>query len=308
MYSFQLNELERSRDTADFEIRQIHASVDYARGINTVPSISKKSVKRSPSYREMKSKFRDSVKKGTKYIKQEGRKISDMLENSLTKNEKRGASISPRKKRKPTDINKYLASRFNNSLNLADANVKKLCTQLQQQMDIQDELHDAIAYCRVTTEFENSTEIVEAECLGLISQLKESAIENELELMCADDGRMDYVSGLKAGHLQINTVRFSLRDDIVYDTQHNYFYVCTCTYRGEVQSTKVKERKGNKVVFNDCGIEFISVDPKFNIQLEVHALCLRKSRAQNRPDESPISKKVGFRCFSGCSSYRKLIN
>lgn len=253
----------------------------------------KKPVKRSPSYKDMKHKIRNSVKKGTKYLKQEGRKFSELLENSISKSDK-NVRWSPRKNRTPADINKYVQSHVSEAVDLSDANVQKMITQIKQQIEIQDELRDAIAFCRSTNEFSNSSELVEAECLGLISQLKETSAINELDLLNDDDDLTGNGGSLKAGQVKINNIRFTLKDEIYQDTQYNYFYVCACIHRGDVQSTIVKERSGNQVVFNNCKIEFNALDPKFNIYVEVYALCLRKSRLQSGSEDSPIVGKVKF--------------
>lgn len=240
----------------------------------------------------MKHKIRNSVKKGTNYLKQEGRKFSELLENSLLKSDKKNVGVSPRKNRMPININKYVQSQISETLDLSDNKVQKLIGQIKKQVEIQDDLRNAIAFCRSTNEFSNSTELVEAECLGLISKLKETSAINELDLVNAKSDPMDDNGSSKAGHVKINNIRFSLKDKIYKDTQFNYFYLCVCIYRGEVQTTVVKERNSSQVVFNNCKIEFNELDPKFNIYTEVYALSLRKSRFQSGSEESPIVGKV----------------
>lgn len=238
----------------------------------------------------MKLKFHKSVKKGTQFLKQEGRKITELLENSLSKSDRKSVSSSPCKIRNRSNVCKYMDPRFVETLDFSNPSVRKLYEQLTQQLDIQNELREAIAYCRDTNEFENSTELVEAERLGLISMIKESAAENELDSICNgdDDSRVYYSSDAMTGSVTINSIRFTLKSDVLRDTQFNYFYVCICMHRGNVLCTTVRERRGNKVVFNDCKMVFNSLEPKFMINVEVHALCLRKSRPQNRAYESPM--------------------
>lgn len=274
----------------------MHANVDYARGVNTLNGSNQmKSVKRSPSYKDVKYKIRNSVKKGTKYLKDEGRKFSELLENSLTRNDKKHVSFSSNKHRSPIDVNKYIQSHVrDNTLDLTDSNVQKLVKQIIHQVEIQDELRDAIVYCRSTAEFENSTELVEAECLGLISQLKETSALMELQHLNTNDERASGAFDSKTGSVSINSIRFTLKDEIYANTQFNYFYLCAFIYRGEVQSTivKEKERHGNNITFDHCKLKFEPLEPNFNILVEVYALCLPKNRLKIRPDQSPIVSKV----------------
>lgn len=272
----------------------IEAKVDYARGINTIPSPSpSKSLKHSPSYKEIKHKLHKSMRKGKAYLKQEGRKISELLENSLNKSDRKSAPTTPRKIRDCSQSSKYTDPKFVGTLDFSNARIQRMFDQLSQQLDVQNELREAIAFCRDTNEFNNSGELVEAERLGLISMMKESAAETELDLLCnadADDNCVEYSGDAKTCTVTINSIRFTLKADVLRDTQFNYFYVCICTHRGEVRCSVVRERQGNKVVFNDCKMVFDSLEPKFVINVEVHALCLRKSRSQNRTYDSPMRK------------------
>lgn len=160
------------------------------------------------------------------------------------------------------------------------AEMKILCEKIRQQQEMRKSIQNALNVCRTNAEFHNSRELVEAEQLLLMSNLKEcSALEKLVKLWHTDDKMADTINEheLGEGVLSIKYLEFELNIDAIFDTHYNFFYVCVCTHNGQVKFTDAKERNGNRIVFNNLKIQFANLQADFEIRIEIYALRLRKN-------------------------------
>lgn len=163
--------------------------------------------------------------------------------------------------------------------------MKGLIERIRQQQEMRKSILNALEVCRTNSEFHNSRELVEAEQLMLMSSLKEcSALEKLIEMWQSDGEAIEMVQDLGEGVLTIKYMEFELKVDTIFDTHFNYFYVCVCSYRDQVEFTDAKERTENRIVFNNLKIQFHDLKADFEIRVEIYALRLRK----NAPTEKVL--------------------
>lgn len=261
------------------------------RTLSKIESPSKTLKKMSPSLKSIKSKFRNSFRiDGRKAIAKNESFATDGLGSDETSEVKSCASTSSGSS---TDLQRKklfesICSRFETMPNESLANgarMKGLIEQIRQQQQMRKSILNALEVCRTNSEFHNSRELVEAEQLMLMSSLKEcSALEKLIELWQSDSKMVERVNDLGDGVLTIKYLEFELKVDTIFDTHFNYFYVCVCSYRDQVEFTDSKERTDNRIVFNNLKIQFHSLTPDFEIRVEIYALRLRK----NLPTEKVI--------------------
>lgn len=179
-------------------------------------------------------------------------------------------------------------------IELSDIYMLQLNNQMTYQREIRSQLKKAIDFCRNMKEFRCSTELVEAERLMLLSHKKELAAKTELI-------RIDYVgNGMQTnpekccGRISITDIVIDLKREAMYDTYFNYFYVCVCTYRDQVQATFGCERGTDDAIHftNLTNMSFSKLVPDFKIHVEIYVLRLNKATATPSKDDKPVSSPI----------------
>lgn len=179
-----------------------------------------------------------------------------------------------------------ICSRFETMPNESLANVaqmKGLIERIRQQQEMRKSILNALEVCRTNSQFHNSRELVEAEQLMLMLNLKEcSALEKLIEMWQNDGATVEKVNELGEGVLKIKYMEFELNADKIFDTHFNYFYVCVCSYIDQVEFSDSKERIDNRIVFNNLKIQFHDLKADFEIRVEIYALRLRKNASTEK--------------------------
>lgn len=243
----------------------------------------------SEMYKTIKDKLRNSFRRSRNYINTERRKLSEYIFDDRHKSSKPSNSIN---KTNLNDLEKYkshyndrtaeriyqtFSSKLSSNQDIPDAYLLTLINQITYQRAIRHQLSNAVSICRNTREFESSPELIEAERLLLVSNLKELAAKKELvRIDYENNGQVCNESKCK-GSVMINKIEFTLKENVVKDTVFNYFYICICSYNERIISTQAVERTNNIVKFSNCHIYFENLDPEYEIKVEVYALRLRKS-------------------------------
>lgn len=261
------------------------------RSISKAHSPSKILQKMSPSLKSIKTKLRNSFRTDHRKTGKNESFLSVGIGSDETTDLKSCTSSSSgssndlqRKK-----LFESICSRFEMMPNESLANgieMKHLIERIRQQQEMRKSIQSALEVCRTNGEFHNSRELVEAEQLMLMSSLKEcSALEKLITLWQCDNETSDsLVDNLGEGVLTIKYLEFELKVDSIFDTHFNYFYICVCSYRDQVEFTESKERNDNRIVFNNLKIQFHNLTSDFEIRVEIYALRLRK----NQPSEKVI--------------------
>lgn len=252
---------------------------------NIDPIIPKKSHKTSPKLHFLKSKLRNSLRRDSKKTTRTKSKYKDCyesdvlgsLENYASKSSSSSSNSITTSKRQ-----KLLESICNQIKNMPEdkingAQIKNLIEKIRQQQTMRNQVQTALEVCRSTDEFHNSRELVEAEQLMLMSCLKEcSALEELISLWQNKNESFEKQQKLGFGALNIKYLEFELKTDSIFDTHFNYYYLCVCTYRDQVEFTMAKERTTNRIIFNNLQMHFINLTADFQIRVEIFALRLRK--------------------------------
>lgn len=246
----------------------------------------------SPSLKAIKTKFRNSFRmdgkkpatKNDSFVT-DGRGSDETSEVKSCTSTSSGSSADLQRKK----LFESICSRFETMPigSLANgAQMKGLIERIRQQQEMRKSILNALEVCRTNSEFHNSRELVEAEQLMLMSSLKEcSALEKLIELWQNDGETMEKINDLGEGVLTIKYLEFELKFDSILDTHFNYFYVCVCSYRDQVEFTDSKERTDNRIVFNNLKMQFHDLTADFEIRVEIYALRLRK----NAPTEKVMN-------------------
>lgn len=244
----------------------------------------------SPSLKAIKTKFRNSFRMERKNVLQKNdsfatdRTGSDELSElkSCTSSSSSGSSADLQRKK----LFESICSRFETMPKESLANgsqMKGLIERIRKQQEMRKAILNALEVCRTNSQFHNSRELVEAEQLMLMSSLKEcSALEKLIELWQNDGESVERANELGEGVLTIKYMEFELKVDKIFDTHFNYFYVCVCSYRDQVEFTDSKERKNNRIVFNNLKIQFHGLRADFEIRVEIYALRLRKNASTEK--------------------------
>lgn len=268
------------------------------RTFSKIESPTKKLLKMSPSLRAIKSKFRNSFRMdGKKSTAKNDSFATDAMGSDETSDVKSCASTSSgssadiqRKK-----LFESICSRFETMPNESlahGAQMKGLIERIRQQQEMRKSILNALEVCRTNSEFHNSRELVEAEQLMLMSSLKEcSALEKLIELWQNDSKTVEKMDSLGEGVLTIKYLEFELKVDSIFDTHFNYFYVCVCSYRDQVEFTDAKERTDNRIVFNNLKMQFHDLTADFEIRVEIYALRLRKNAPTEKVDHISLDSK-----------------
>lgn len=247
-------------------------------------SISKRLNSSAEMYRSFRDKLRNSFNKSKKYLKIEKRKIGDLFEdkNSSEQNTKANFDVEEYKThfndRNAEKVYQTLSSKiYESTLEITDKYLSSLLNQIGEQRDIKKQLINAVQICRNTREFENSSELIEAERLLLLSNIKEAAAMKQLvQIDHLDQGKVTNPIQNR-GMIILNEFEFLLKDVAVHDVLFNYFYICVCSYKEQVFVTYAKEKTENRVIFKKCEIKFIDMEPGYEVRVEVFVLRLRKN-------------------------------
>lgn len=253
---------------------------------STPPKV--KSPGRNQMYRSFRKTLRTSFRKGREFIRNE--KIVTLFDRKeappvVPKPPRSSYSLDVEYKRNynSPDAEKIYQNWVNKPkrdgvLDLHERQMLQLIEEITTQRKIKQQLKNALSVCRNSKEFDSSSELVEAERLLLVSNLKEAAAKKCL----IDYERNQYSNPIPKDVTTIGTVSFSdfefqLKGAALHDTLYNYFYVCVATYRHEVRATLAKERDGSVVYFSGAELKFFEVDSDYEIRVEVFALSLRKN-------------------------------
>lgn len=253
----------------------------------------------------MKNKLRNSIRKSKGYFKRAdvGNMSHDESQNA-DPSRNMCSSICNYPKAHDEPIYKTIHSEL--QLALAQENLCSDTLQLIQidnrvchQQNVRRELNDALEICRTSKEFRNSSELIESERLMLVSILKEFAAKEELTRLWHLNE--NYKQSLNTSHATLSVVylELMLREDAIYETHFNYYYVCVLSYRDKVECSVPKERKGNRVIFNDLKFQFNQLPSNFDVRVEIFVLRLRKN--QKFSDEK---KNVQIPNVSSSSRFR----
>lgn len=252
--------------------------------------------KMSPNLKFLKSKLRSSFRMDSKKsTPNKSKRLNDCY------------PINEYSSKASVDDTSSQASTVSSGYNAIDSKCKKLfesiCNQIEMnpnsmkihkrfnqmienirlQQNMRQSIKHALQMCRSTDEFYNSRELVEAEQLMLMSCLKECSALEELIMMWqtndhANDENIRVEHELGIGTLMIKYLEFELKIDSIYDTHFNYFYLCVCIYRDQVEVTMAKERQpNNRIAFSNLKMQFYNLTPDFEIRIEIYALRLRKN-------------------------------
>lgn len=249
-------------------------------------SPSRKLKKMSPSLKSIKTKFRNSFRidsRKTIHNKNESFNTANFgLDETLevksfasTSSSENSADLERKK------MFESICSRFElmPNRNLANDNkMKTLIDKIRQQQAMRKSIQNALDVCRTNGEFHNSRELVEAEQLMLMSSLKEcTALEKLITLWQNNNDTNDTINELGEGVLIIKYLEFELNANSMFETHYNFFYVCVCSYNDQVEFTDAKERKGNRISFNNLKMHFVNLMADFEIRVEIYVLRLRKN-------------------------------
>jgi hypothetical protein len=247
-------------------------------------------------YRSFKNKLRNSFRKSKKYLRNEQTRLANLFEDKqkskTAANEQKivpSSNLEDYKKIYSDQKAERLYQTINAKLqqpagvdsteDLSDQYMLDLIDQITNQRIIKRQLRNALEICRSRPEFECSTELIEAERLLLVSNLKEAAAKRQLMKIDNED-RDKRETTKNVGTITLNHCEFPLTDATVCDAIFNYYYVCVFTYKDQVKATLAKEKNGDRVYFRNCEIKFWEVEPNFEIKMEVYALRLRKPAHQ----------------------------
>lgn len=258
----------------------------------------------SPSLKSIKSRFRNSFRiDSRKSIKNDSFATDAATSDETTEvksctSTSSGSSNDVQRKQ----LFESICSRFESmpSESLADRQqMKALIERIRQQQEMRKSIQSALAVCRTNGEFHNSRELVEAEQLMLMSNLKEClALEKLITLWQSDHVTNEKANELGEGVLTIKYLEFELKADSIFDTHFNYFYVCVCSYRDQVEFTDSKERTDNRIMFNNLKMQFHGLVADFEIRVEIYALRLRKNAPSEKVREIQSSQLFSlFCCF-----------
>lgn len=273
-------------------------------------SPSKKLRKMSPSLKAIKTKFRNSFRMDSKKpIKNDSSFLTDGVGSdetsdvkSFTSSSSGGSSADLQRKNLFESICSRLETMPSDSLANA-TQMKGLIARIRQQQEMRKSIQNALEVCRTNSEFHNSRELVEAEQLMLMSSLKEcSALEKLISLWQCDGETVKTINEMGEGVLTIKYLEFELKVDSIFDTHFNYFYICVCSHRDQVEFTDAKERTDNRIVFNNLKMQFHGLTADFEIRVEIYALRLRKNAPSEKVNDTYSSLHCTptkhFLCFS----------
>lgn len=280
--------------------------------------------RRGSLYRSFKDSLRTSFRKGRDFIKHEQDKLVQLFDKNPVVD---GKNALPKPARSFINLDEYkkyyndqnaekiyknwcekLSCRSESHTDLHQKRMLELINQISAQRQIKKQLRNALEICRCSKEFDCSSELIEAERLLLVSNLKEAA--SKKELMSVEENLYANIKPAvnNIGMIALSDFEFPLKDAAMYDTLYNYFYVCVATYKDQVKASYAKEREGNKVSFRGFEIKFWEVEPDYQIKIEVFVLSLRKNNrgaGERRLSATKNSIKMSPRRFFGGSPVDK---
>lgn len=249
--------------------------------------------RRGSLYRSFKNSLRSSFRKGRNFIKHEQDKLVQLFDKNTVVD---GNNAVPKPARSFVNLDEYKKyyndqnaeqiykewseklARSESHTDLHGKRMLELIGQISSQRQIKKQLKNALEICRCSKEFDCSSELVEAERLLLVSNLKEASAKKELmEMENNLYANIKQTPNNDLGMISLSDFEFPLKDAAMYDTLYNYFYICVATYKDQVKASYAKEREGNTVSFRGFEIKFWEVEPDYQIKVEVFVLSLRKT-------------------------------
>lgn len=270
--------------------------------VSSADTSPKSSKNGSPNYKKMKNKLRNSIRKSRNYFKRaDSANVSHDESRDVETQQNLCSSICNYPKAHDERVYKTIHTELQSALtekHLPSETLRliQIDNRICHQQNVRRELNDALEICRASKEFRNSSELIESERLMLVSILKEFAAKEELTRLWQLKNVNDSINSSHAT-LSVVYLELMLREDAIYETHFNYYYVCVLSYRDKVECSAPKERKGNRVIFNDLKFQFRHLPADFVVRCEVFVLRLRKN--QKFSDE-----KKNMQIFNGASSSR----
>jgi len=211
----------------------LHNSSSLGELMQTVPMPSESqlmSVSTLARYRLLKNALRRSYRKGKDFFLAEKQRLTQSLNLSRDQSNQTDGEL---------DSSSYYAS-FN------------LDSLLNESLNPNEQLAQAVSICRQMPELEISAEMVEAERLLLFSSLRKSA-----PLGCQLN-EMALAARRQSQCLLIDAMELPVRADVSQDMFFNYHYICTFECGGRIRSTQSVECQNGSAFFRDCGLEFLA--------------------------------------------------
>lgn len=295
-------------DTLTTESTQQTSSSGNTSRLSSAQASPAKPHRRGSLYRSFKNSLRTSFRKGRNFIKHEKDNLVQLFDKNAVND---GKNAVPKPARSFVNLDEYKkyyndqnaeqiyknwSEKLSHAESHTDLHSKRmldLISQISSQRQIKKQLRNALEICRCSKEFDCSSELVEAERLLLVSNLKEAAakkelmeMENNLYANVKQNGSNDL------GMIALSDFEFPLKDAAMYDTLYNYFYICVATYKDQVKASYAKERNGNSVSFRGFDIKFWEVEPDYQIKVEVYVLSLRKNNRGANSERRLSATKV----------------
>lgn len=282
------------RGAGNYSVESSPSSLYQTLEKNDSPTEKKKPKKLSPNFKFLKNRFRNSLRmdkkkspmdQSTKFedcIGNVSLEATDLCEAKSYSSSSNGHPAGDVQRNK---LFESIASQIESmpSEMTKGTQLRHLIDKIRQHQEMRKPLQNALEVCRSTNEFHNSRELVEAEELMLISRLKEySTLEELIALWQNGRATAEEMQEMGNGTLTIKYLEFELKVDSIYDAHFNYFYLCVCSYRDQVEATVAKERSNNRIIFNNLKMPFFNLTADFEIRVEIYALRLRKNARKEK--------------------------
>ncbi|XP_002040127.2 uncharacterized protein LOC6615756 [Drosophila sechellia] len=246
----------------------LHNSSSLGELMQTVPNPSDSqlmSVSALARYRLLKNALRRSYRKGKDFFLAEKQRLAQSLNLSRDQSNQTDGEL---------DSSTYYAS----------FNVDSL---LNDSLNPNEQLAQAVSICRQMPELEISAEMVEAERLLLFSTLRKSTpLGGQLNEEALAARR-------KSQCLLIDTMELPVRADVSRDMFFNYHYICTFECGGRIRSTQSVECQNGSAFFRDCGLEFYSGENADSLELRCQIFMLRLRKVSTLALEPAKSLRRG---------------
>ncbi|XP_017123405.1 uncharacterized protein LOC108143472 [Drosophila elegans] len=216
-------------------------------------------------YRLLKNALRRSYRKGKDFFLAEKQRLTHSLNLSRDQSNQTEGEL---------DSSTYYAS-FN------------LDSLLNESLNPNEQLAQAVSICRQMPELEISAEMVEAERLLLFSSLRKSSpLGSQLN--------EDALAARRPSQcLLIDAMELPVRADVNQDMFFNYHYICTFECGGRIRSTQSVECQDGCAFFRDCGLEFYSGEKAETLELHCQIFMLRLRKVSTLALEPAKSLRRG---------------
>ncbi|XP_016977056.2 uncharacterized protein LOC108043034 [Drosophila rhopaloa] len=255
----------------------LHNSSSLGELMQTVPIPSDSqlmSVSTLARYRLLKNALRRSYRKGKDFFLAEKQRLTQSLNLSRDQSNQTEGEL---------ESSTYYAS-FN------------LDSLLNESLNPNDQLAQAVSICRQMPELEISAEMVEAERLLLFSSLRKSApLGSQLNEEALAARRQSQC-------LLIDAMELPVRADVSQDMFFNYHYICTFECGGRIRSTQSVECQNGSAFFRDCGLEFYSGEKAESLELRCQIFMLRLRKVSTLALEPAKSLRRGSGILGSANS------